>query len=121
MPFVRRTRADVDLTKIKWRRDHPSDAEIAAQIAADPDTAPEWTAEELASARRVVPTPTPDDVRAIRQCLGLTQKEFANRYGFSVDTIRNYEQGHRRPTGPARVLLRVIAREPDAVARALAR
>lgn len=51
----------------------------------------------------------------------LSQTQFADRYGFSVETIRNYEQGHRAPAGPARALLRVIAHEPDAVTRALAK
>jgi putative transcriptional regulator len=122
MTIVRRTRADVDLSKVDWATlQNTDDAEIEAQIAADPDTAPIFTADELARARRVVPPPLPDDVKAIRQRLGLTQEAFAARYGFSVETIRNYEQGHRRPTGPARVLLRVIATEPDAVTRALVR
>ena len=98
-----------------------TDVEIAAQIATDPDTAPIFTDDELARARRVLPPPLPDDVRGIRQRLGLSQEQFASRFGFSVETIRNYEQGHRRPTGPARVLLRIIAGEPDAVTRALSR
>jgi putative transcriptional regulator len=120
MTIVRRTRADVDLSKIDWAAlESTSDAEIEAQIAADPDTAPIFTPAELARANRVVPPPVPEDVKAIRQSLG--QQAFAARYGFSVETIRNYEQGHRRPTGPARVLLRVIATEPDAVTRALTR
>jgi putative transcriptional regulator len=55
----------------------------------------------------------------MRERLGLTQSAFAARFGISVETVRNYEQGHRTPTGPVRVLLRVIAREPDAVVRAL--
>jgi putative transcriptional regulator len=100
MPTVRRTRADVDLSKVDWARiTRTTDADIDAQIAADPDTAPEFTDAELARARRVVPAPLPDDVRAIRQRLGLSQEQFAARFGFSVETIRNYEQGHRRPTG----------------------
>jgi putative transcriptional regulator len=85
------------------------------------DTAPVFTAAELARARRVVPLPSPRNVKALRQRLGLSQKQFADRYGFSVETIRNYEQGHRQPAGPARVLLEIIATEPDAVTRALAR
>lgn len=122
MPIVQRTRADVDLSKVDWAGlAQVSDDEIAAQIAADADTAPLFTENELARARRIVPPPLPEDVRGIRQRLGLTQEQFASRYGFSVETIRNYEQGHRRPTGPARVLLRVIAGEPDAVTRALSR
>jgi putative transcriptional regulator len=59
------------------------------------------------------------DVRAIRRKLGLSQVEFAQRFGFSVGNIRNWEQGIRRPEGPARVLLTVIDRDPEAVRRAL--
>lgn len=122
MTIVRRTRAEVDLSKIDWAAlEETSDAEIDVQIATDPDTAPIFTADELARARRVVPPPAPDDVKGIRQRLGLSQEQFAARFGFSVETIRNYEQGHRKPAGPARVLLRVIASEPDAVTRALVR
>jgi putative transcriptional regulator len=122
MPFVRRTRADVDLSKVVWRRvAATTDREIAKQIAADPDTAPIFSARELSRAKRVVPPPSAEDVRAIRRRLGLTQAQFAARYGFSLETIRNYEQGHRRPAGPARVLLKVIASEPDVVTRALQR
>ena len=121
MSIVRRSRADLDLAKVDWGRiKRTTDADIDAHITADPDTAPVFTPEELARARRVLGAPPADDVRAIRQRLGLSQEQFAARFGFSVETIRNYEQGHRRPTGPARVLLRVIAREPDAVTRALA-
>lgn len=122
MPIVRRTRADLDLSKVDWSRVAAAgDEAIDEQIAGDPDVSPVFTDEELARARRVLPPPSPEDVRAIRQRLGLSQEQFAARYGFSVETIRNYEQGHRKPQGPARVLLRVIASEPDAVTRALAR
>ncbi len=122
MSIVRRTRADLDLSKVDWRRlAATTDREIAKQVAADPDTAPIFSARELSRAKRVVPAPAAEDVRAIRRRLGLTQAQFAARYGFSVETIRNYEQGHRRPAGPARVLLKVIASEPDAVTRALQR
>jgi putative transcriptional regulator len=122
MPIVRRTRADLDLSKVDWRRvAATTDREIAKQIAADRDTAPIFSARELSRAKRVVPPPAAEDVRAIRRRLGLTQAQFAARYGFSLETIRNYEQGHRRPAGPARVLLKVIASEPDAVTRALQR
>jgi putative transcriptional regulator len=122
MPIVRRTRADLDLAKVDWRRvAATTDRDIAKQIAADPDTAPIFSARELRRAKRVVPPPAAEDVRAIRRRLGLTQAQFAARYGFSVETIRNYEQGHRRPAGPARILLKVIASEPDAVTRALRR
>jgi len=122
MAIVRRTRAEIDRAKFDWRTaDATTEAAIAAQIAADPDTAPVFSAAELARAARVVPAPAPDDVKAIRQRLGLSQSQFAKRYGFGVDVIRQYEQGRRRPTGAIRAYLRVIARDPDAVTRALAR
>ncbi|MEX1204142.1 MAG: helix-turn-helix domain-containing protein [Dongiaceae bacterium] len=68
----------------------------------------------------IVYVPTRVDVRALRKRLGLTQAEFAGRYGFKLSTLRDWEQGRRQPDGPARVLLTVIDREPRAVARALA-
>jgi putative transcriptional regulator len=59
------------------------------------------------------------DVRAIRGRLGLTQQEFAISFGFSVNTVRHWEQGRRAPEGPARAYLLVIDREPQAVQKAL--
>jgi putative transcriptional regulator len=60
------------------------------------------------------------DVRAIRERLKLSQNAFAAQFGFSAATVRQWEQNRRQPDGPARVLLTVIAREPEAVQRALA-
>jgi putative transcriptional regulator len=60
------------------------------------------------------------DVKAIRQGLGKSQAEFARMIGVSVSTLQNWEQGRRRPEGPARALLRVAAANPEAVAAALA-
>ena len=60
------------------------------------------------------------DVRAARKTLGLSQDRFAEVFRISPSTLRKWEQGTRRPHGPARVLLTVIAKEPDAVRRALA-
>lgn len=62
----------------------------------------------------------PDDVRAIRSKLGKSQSEFALMIGVSVATLQNWEQGRRRPEGPARALLKVAARNPRVVAEALA-
>ncbi len=59
------------------------------------------------------------DVGAIRKQLGLSQAEFAARFGFKLDAVQNWEQGRRRPEGAARAFLRVIEREPEAVQRAL--
>ena len=55
------------------------------------------------------------DVRAMRRRLGLSQSEFAAKFGFQPATLKNWEQGQTRPDGPARVLLAVIARHPEAV------
>jgi putative transcriptional regulator len=63
--------------------------------------------------------PAEIDVRRIRRQLGLSQDEFAARFGLSVATVREWEQDRRKPEGAARVLLTVIEREPEAVTRAL--
>ena len=67
----------------------------------------------------VAHVPEQVDVAAIRTRLGLSQGEFAARFGFKLDALQNWEQGRRRPDGAARAFLRVIEREPDAVLRAL--
>lgn len=59
------------------------------------------------------------DVRAIRNALRMTQPEFAARFGISISTLRNWEQGTREPEGPARAYLTVIKNDPAAVLRAL--
>ena len=48
-----------------------------------------------------------------------TQAKFATQFGFSIDAVRNWEQGRRQPDVAARAFLMVIDREPDAVRRAL--
>ena len=55
------------------------------------------------------------DVRSIRSHYGLSQAKFAGMLGISVSTLRNWEQGRRKPEGAARVLLRVAAKYPDAI------
>ena len=69
----------------------------------------------------VVHVPEQVDVKAIRKRLGLSQTAFAARFGISPSTLRDWEQNRRQPEGPARVLLTVIDREPEAVERALSR
>ncbi len=61
----------------------------------------------------------PLDVAAIRRKSGLSQPEFARRFGLSVGTLRDWEQGRKAPERTAQILLRVIEREPAAVERAL--
>lgn len=59
------------------------------------------------------------NVAEIRQNLGLTQMEFASKFCISVSTLRHWERGDRTPHGPALALLNVVAKEPQAVMRAL--
>lgn len=55
------------------------------------------------------------EVRKIREQYGLSQDKFASLIGISVATLRNWEQGRRKPEGPSRVLLRVAAEHPEAI------
>ena len=61
------------------------------------------------------------DVVAIRASTGLSQPAFARSIGIPLGTLKNWEQGRRRPEGPARVLLALIARRPSIVQEELAR
>jgi putative transcriptional regulator len=89
-----------------------TDAEIEAAAADDPDARP-MTAEQLATARRV------PRVRTLRRALGLTQEEFAARFHIPLGTLRDWEQGRTEPDQPTRAYLKVIARDPEGVRRAL--
>ena len=98
------------VAEIDWKRiEGMNDADIARQAAEDPDVAPIMSEAQILAAR----------VKAVRGRLGLSQPDFARRFGLSIGTVRDWEQGRRMPEGAARVLLRVIEREPDAVARAV--
>jgi putative transcriptional regulator len=61
------------------------------------------------------------DVRKIRARLGLSQEAFAETYGFALAAVRDWEQGRRRPERSARILLKIVEKEPEAVTRALTR
>jgi putative transcriptional regulator len=99
--------------KTDWRAfDAMTEEERHAAAVSDPDCPPA-TEEQLARARRVV------NVRAIRRSMNLTQEEFAERFSLPLGTVRDWEQGAHRPDRAAQVLLTVIARDPDAVVRAL--
>jgi len=67
----------------------------------------------------VVHVPDEIDVRAIRETISLSQSEFAKLFGLSKRTLEQWEHRRRVPSGPARAFLTVIAREPEAVRRAL--
>jgi putative transcriptional regulator len=61
------------------------------------------------------------DVKKIRGRLGLSQETFAATYGFALSAVRDWEQGRRRPERSARILLKIVEKEPEAVTRALGR
>lgn len=67
--------------------------------------------------KAIVRVQVPDsvDVKAVRGGLKMTQKEFAETFGFSLDTIKHWESGRRTPERYARILLKVIEKNPDAV------
>ena len=101
-------------TKIDWSRaDAMTEAERHAEAMADPDARP-MTDEEWANARRV------PQVSIIRRALKLSQEQFASTFHIPVGTVRDWEQGRYEPDGAARAYLRVIARAPGAVRKALA-
>src|SRR3984893_6559810 len=101
--------------RIDWKRVKAmTDEEIERNALDDPDSIVSF--DGATEAQLVPPMP---NVATLRRSLKLSQAEFANRFGFSVATVRNWEQGRVMADGPARVLLAVIASEPQAVIRAL--
>ena len=118
MSEERITKVTIDLDKplksnTDWARVRAiSDDEAHTAALADPDNPP-LTPEDLARLKRV------PNVKAIREALGLAQRDFAERYHLSLATVRDWEQGRYQPDQAARTLLLLIAREPDLVERAL--
>jgi len=105
---IRRSKPRMDLAKItaateadiaRWKREDGIDDSTLGP--------PRWV--------RAQPDP-----RAIREGMRLSQAEFAHRFHLSLRTVQEWEQRRRVPDGPARVLLRVIERDPEGVERALA-
>ncbi|MBV9637151.1 MAG: helix-turn-helix domain-containing protein [Methylobacteriaceae bacterium] len=89
-----------------------TDEEVHAAALSDPDAQP-LTPERLAHMKRV------PQVRTIRRVLSLSQEEFAARFHIPLGTLRDWEQGRKEPDAAARAYLRVIGRNPTAVAEAL--
>jgi putative transcriptional regulator len=88
---------------------------------------PELTAEQL---ERAIPAKdrerfmqghfrSGEDIASLRRFVGMTQRQFAAAMGISVHTLRNWEQGRRRPEGPAMALLRIAARHPRIIRESL--
>lgn len=89
-----------------------TDDQVEASALSDPDAQP-MTDEELARTFR------PNDLSRMRRRMGLTQEAFARRFQINLRTLQDWEQGRRVPEDVARAYLRVIERNPDAVAAAL--
>ncbi len=97
-----------------WARvDAMTEEEAEANAFSDPDGAPETEAEIAAAWGEIY-------LRETRAKLNLTQAEFAETFRIPLGTLRDWERGASVPDASARTLLRVIAREPEAVIRALA-
>ncbi|SMF73074.1 putative transcriptional regulator [Azospirillum oryzae] len=102
------------LRGIDWAAvDATTDEEIARQVADNPDAAPILSDAELDRAR------FGERVKAIRERLRLTQPAFAERFGFPTASLRDWEQGRRKPDAATTAYLAVIEHEPEAVMRAL--
>lgn len=86
------------------RVDATTEADIARQAAAD-------EAQAMQDAAKFA--------RRVRKRLGLSQAEFAQRIDVPLETIRNWEQGKRCPTGAAKSLLKVLDKAPEAALAAL--
>lgn len=96
-----------------WRRlGAMTDAGVEAAAQADPDAQP-LTDADMARMERT------SRVRTLRRALGLSQQEFAARYHIPVGTLRDWEQNRSTPDQAARAYLKVIARDPEFVRRAL--
>lgn len=96
-------------------------ATVGASIVKGLEQTISWSRGEKSDAR-VTLVHVPDvDVRAVRKKMGLSQSQFATRFGFPPATLRNWEQGRSRPDGPTRVLLAVIAKHPETVDDVLGR
>lgn len=60
------------------------------------------------------------NIAAIREKYEMTQQEFASLLGISLATLQNWEQGRRKPQGPAKVLLKIAEKRPKAILESLA-
>jgi len=89
-----------------------SDEEVERAARNDPDAQP-LSDEQLARGFR------PNALTGLRKRLGLSQAEFAKQYRINLRTLQDWEQGRQKPEDIARVYLRVIERNPDAVSAAL--
>ena len=111
--ITRTTRKQAKSAKIDWTRfDAMTDAQRRQAAFNDPDARP-LTEDDL---RRMKRTPR---AKIIRRALGISQEDFAARFHIPIGTLRDWEQGRVEPDQAARAYLTVIARDPEAVRKAL--
>ena len=104
---------DKAAAKHDWSRlDAMTQAEKHAAAMSDPDNRP-LTEEDM---KRMKRTPR---AKTIRRALGMSQEDFAAHYHIPLGTLRDWEQGRAEPDQAARAYLKVIARQPDLVRKAL--
>lgn len=107
------------MKRVNAARRRRKGATVGARIIRGVDQAIAWSS-GVDVPVRVTKVRVPEvNVRAVRRRLGLSQSEFAAKFGFPSAALRNWEQGRTRPDRPARVLLAVLARHPEAVEDAL--
>jgi putative transcriptional regulator len=105
--------------KTNWKKVKSlTEKQIISAAKSDPDAKP-LTKAQLKNFKRVYP-PKRIDVKAIREKLHISQKEFASYFGVSVRTVQEWEQHRRTPSTIARNFLKVIDKAPKAVLKALA-
>jgi putative transcriptional regulator len=102
------------------RRSKPRASALSRRLVAGLDDALAHARGQLELPSYTVTVPERVDVAKLRHRLGLSQAAFARTFGLDVTALHAWEQGRRRPDRAARVLLAVIAKEPQAVLRALA-
>jgi putative transcriptional regulator len=104
--------------KSRVARKHPT---VGERIIEGLEQAVAWTRGENDRVRVTLVQLPHVDVRDVRRRMGLSQAQFATKFGFPPATLRNWEQGRARPDAPTRVLLAVIAKHPEAVEDVLAK
>jgi len=120
MPIIRRTREEIQASRGHVDRAKlaaTTDEDIQEQISADPDTPPDQSGRLDFKRVRVPSTP---DIKALRGRFGMSQAAFADRFGFNLRTLQEWEQGRAIPDRPVRLLLKIIETEPETIERALA-
>jgi putative transcriptional regulator len=102
---------------VKQKREKVS--EFESKLLRSVQQAVDWANGKPGTARVTYVPILKVDVKKVRTKLKMSQTQFAVKFGFTLDSIQNWEQGHRQPEGPARTLLTVIDKNPKAVQDAL--